>query len=159
ALSKRRAKARSILLRHRPQPQIVRALFRQRQADQPAAILRHKVNRLRSNKLRSQRQVAFILAVLIIDDHDHPPRLDLRHGLGHVRKHISAFHLHLSPSSLSTHPILRSSQKRTPPSQAASQLQFEIYSVASISKPQASSSASGIYFEFLFRRAHSRSLV
>src|SRR5260370_8869418 len=36
---------------------------------------------------------------------------------------------------------------------------FEIYSVDSISKPQASSSASGIYFEFLFRRAHSRSLV
>src|SRR5207302_6294778 len=33
------------------------------------------------------------------------------------------------------------------------------YSVDSISKPQASSSASGMYFEFLFRRAHSRSLV
>ncbi len=33
------------------------------------------------------------------------------------------------------------------------------YSVDSISKPQASSSGSGIYFEFLFRRAHSRSRV
>src|SRR6202034_3506863 len=33
------------------------------------------------------------------------------------------------------------------------------YSVDSISKPQASNSASGMYFEFLFRRAHSRSLV
>ena len=95
ALGKCRAKPRSILLRHRPQPQIVRAFFRQRQADQPAAILRHKVDRLGSNKLRSQRQVAFILAVLIIDDHDHPARLDLRHRLGHVSKHNSAFHLHL----------------------------------------------------------------
>src|SRR5271168_426658 len=38
-------------------------------------------------------------------------------------------------------------------------LQPDGYRVDSISKPQASSSASGMYFEFLFRRAHSRSLV
>ena len=33
------------------------------------------------------------------------------------------------------------------------------YNVDSISKPHASSSASGMYFEFLFRRAHSRKRV
>ena len=33
------------------------------------------------------------------------------------------------------------------------------YKVDSISKPQASSRGSGMYFEFLFRRAHSRSRV
>src|SRR5208337_2635345 len=33
------------------------------------------------------------------------------------------------------------------------------YNVDSISKPQASSRASGMYFEFLFRRAHSRRRV
>src|ERR1022692_611376 len=33
------------------------------------------------------------------------------------------------------------------------------YRVDSISKPQASSNGSGMYFEFLFRRAHSRSRV
>src|SRR5437667_583701 len=33
------------------------------------------------------------------------------------------------------------------------------YSVDSISKPQASSSGSGMYFEFLLRRAHSRKRV
>src|ERR1017187_6177198 len=33
------------------------------------------------------------------------------------------------------------------------------YNVDSISKPQASSSASGMYFEFLLRRAHSRKRV
>src|SRR5271163_4911459 len=38
-------------------------------------------------------------------------------------------------------------------------LQPDGYRVDSISNPQASSSASGMYFEFLFRRAHSRSLV
>src|SRR5271155_3380503 len=50
-------------------------------------------------------------------------------------------------------------KKKTPPSQAASHIQSEIYSVDSISNPQASNSASGMYFEFLFLRAHSRSLV
>src|SRR6185437_16555817 len=40
-----------------------------------------------------------------------------------------------------------------------SQVLRVIYRVDSISKPQASSNASGMYFEFLFRRAHSRSLV
>src|SRR5216684_7250701 len=34
-----------------------------------------------------------------------------------------------------------------------------LYSVDSISKPQASSRGSGMYLEFLFRRAHSRSRV
>src|SRR5438309_9366986 len=34
-----------------------------------------------------------------------------------------------------------------------------LYSVDSISKPQASSKGSGMYLEFLFRRAHSRSRV
>jgi hypothetical protein len=34
-----------------------------------------------------------------------------------------------------------------------------LYKVDSISKPQASSRGSGMYFEFLFRRAHSRSRV
>jgi len=34
-----------------------------------------------------------------------------------------------------------------------------LYRVDSISNPHASSSASGMYFEFLFRRAHSRKRV
>src|SRR5271163_2721713 len=34
-----------------------------------------------------------------------------------------------------------------------------VYNVDSISKPQASRRASGMYFEFLFRRAHSRRRV
>src|SRR5438270_7139740 len=40
-----------------------------------------------------------------------------------------------------------------------SRRQLELYSVDSISKPQASSKGSGMYFEFLLRRAHSRSRV
>lgn|GEM_PF-5982389 len=36
---------------------------------------------------------------------------------------------------------------------------LQTYKVDSISKPQASSNGSGMYLEFLFRRAHSRSRV
>src|SRR5258708_722141 len=49
-------------------------------------------------------------------------------------------------------------QKRRPPKMAACEL-FWSYSVDSISKPQASRSGSGMYLEFLFRRAHSRKRV
>src|SRR5438270_3997579 len=40
-----------------------------------------------------------------------------------------------------------------------SRRQLELYSVDSISKPQASSRGSGMYLEFLLRRAHSRKRV
>jgi hypothetical protein len=43
--------------------------------------------------------------------------------------------------------------------QATPGFKGRVYSVDSISKPQASSNGSGIYFEFLFFRAHSRNRV
>ena len=47
-----------------------------------------------------------------------------------------------------------------PPQKAAQKLDFVVsYRVDSISKPQASSKGSGMYLEFLFRRAHSRKRV
>src|ERR1700712_180950 len=48
---------------------------------------------------------------------------------------------------------------KTPPRRTAHCNLAQTYSVDSISNPQASNSASGMYFEFLFRRAHSRSRV
>src|SRR5580698_4125005 len=44
-------------------------------------------------------------------------------------------------------------------SSKAGLIEFPSYRVDSISKPQASSKGSGMYLEFLFRRAHSRSRV
>ena len=84
-LGKRGPEPRRILRRHRSQPQIIRALLGQRQADQPPPILRHKVDRFGSHVLRGQRQVAFILAVLVVDHHNHPPRVDLLHRPSHIR--------------------------------------------------------------------------
>src|SRR5580704_13934356 len=46
---------------------------------------RHKVDRLGSHVLRGQRQVALILAVLVVDHDNHPPRVDLLHRPRHIR--------------------------------------------------------------------------
>jgi hypothetical protein len=50
---------------------------------------------------------------------------------------------------------------KTPPEGGVTltHIEPEIYKVDSISKPHASRSASGMYLEFLFRRAHSRRRV
>ena len=49
----------------------------QRQADQPAAVRGHEVDRLRRRELRRHHQVALVLAVLAVADDDHPPAADL----------------------------------------------------------------------------------
>lgn len=54
---------------------------------------------------------------------------------------------------------VRQTQKRPPRRRPFSNCKLLAYRVDSISKPQASSKGSGMYFEFLFRRAHSRSRV
>ncbi len=86
-LCKGRPKTRSIVLRHRPQPQIVGSLLGQRQTDQSASKLRHEVDRLGSHELGRQGQVTFVLAVLVVDHDDHPPRLDLFDRLKNRSKH------------------------------------------------------------------------
>jgi hypothetical protein len=48
---------------------------RHRQADQPAAVTRHEVDRLRRDLRGGHRQVALVLAILVVDDHDHPAGL------------------------------------------------------------------------------------
>jgi hypothetical protein len=55
---------------------------------------------------------------------------------------------------------VNSTQEKGPLSAAHAWIvKLEFYSVDSISKPQASSRGSGMYFEFLLRRAHSRKRV
>ena len=65
------------------------------------------------------------------------------------------------PSDDTSENTLSPPNAKTPPEGGVfvSQEAILAYNVDSISKPQASSSASGIYFEFLFRRAHSRKRV
>ena len=59
------------------QAELVAALRRQREADQPAPLLGHEVDRLGRRELGGERQVALVLAVLVVADDDHPPGADL----------------------------------------------------------------------------------
>ncbi len=66
---------------HQVEPELVAALRRQRQADQPASLLRHEVDRLGRRELGGEDQVALVLAVLAVADHHHPAAPDLVEGL------------------------------------------------------------------------------
>ena len=72
-----RLERRLVLGRHQVEPELVAALRRQRQADQPAAVGRHEVDRLGRDELRRHREVALVLAVLVVADHDHAAGADL----------------------------------------------------------------------------------
>ena len=61
---------------HQRNLELVEPLGRHRQADQPAAVARHEIDGLRRDFLGGDRQVAFVLAVLIVDDDDHPAGAD-----------------------------------------------------------------------------------
>src|SRR6185312_9205373 len=67
----RRLERRLVLRRHQVEPELVAAVGRQREADQPAPLLRHEVDRLGRRELRRERQVALVLAVLVVADDDH----------------------------------------------------------------------------------------
>ena len=57
---------------HRLQAELVGALLGQRQADQPAAVAGHEVDRVGRRHLRRNDEVALILAVVVVDEDEHP---------------------------------------------------------------------------------------
>src|ERR1039457_81615 len=63
-----------VLLDHRVQIQLVAALLRQRDADEPAALAGHEVDRGRRDVLGREADGAFVLAILVVDD-DHEAAL------------------------------------------------------------------------------------
>ena len=56
---------------HQRDLELVEPLAGHRQADQPAAVRRHEVDRLGRHLLGGDRQVALVLAILVVDDDDH----------------------------------------------------------------------------------------
>ena len=74
------AEARRILLRHRKEPQVIGSFFSQRKADKPAPVAGHEVDGFGSDVLRRERQVAFVLAVFVVDNHHHAAGADFRNG-------------------------------------------------------------------------------
>ena len=59
---------------HLRQVELGEPLLGHRHADQAAAVLRHEVDRLGRDLLGRDRQVPFVLAILVVDDDDHLAR-------------------------------------------------------------------------------------
>ena len=72
---------RLVAARHRPQAELVAALGAERQADQPACLAGHEVDRLGRGELRGHHQVALVLPVLAIADDHHAPVADVRESV------------------------------------------------------------------------------
>ena len=68
----RRTHAGAVRARHRFEPQRIRALFGQREADEAPPVPRHEVDSVGRRHLCRDHEIAFVLAVLRVDQHDHP---------------------------------------------------------------------------------------
>src|SRR3546814_4871205 len=64
---------RVVVAHHRRQPELGAALAGERQAHQPTRMGDHEVDVGRLDQLGGHDQVALVLAVLVVDDHDHAP--------------------------------------------------------------------------------------
>ncbi len=56
---------------HQRQTQLLAALARERQADQAAPVTRHEVHVLGPHLGRGHDEIALVLAILVVEDHDH----------------------------------------------------------------------------------------
>ena len=56
---------------------MVEPFFGHGQADQAASVLGHEVDRFGSDLFRGEREIAFVFAILVVDDDDHSPGADL----------------------------------------------------------------------------------
>ena len=64
--------AGAVVAAHQLQAELVDPLLGQREADQAAAVLGHEVDRVGRRHLRGDDEVALILAVLVVDEDEHP---------------------------------------------------------------------------------------
>src|SRR5229473_2127634 len=89
-LSECGAVLRSVLGAHGTDAQVVEALLGHGEADQAASILGHEVDGFGSDLLGGERDVAFVLAVFVVDDDNHAAGADLLDGSGDVGKGLRA---------------------------------------------------------------------
>ncbi len=73
----RGAERRLVLVGHLAQAELLAPLGREAEADQPPPVGRHEVDRLGRDELRGDREVALVLAILVVDDDHEPARADL----------------------------------------------------------------------------------
>jgi hypothetical protein len=95
---------RLVLGRHQLQAEFVAALRRQSEADQPAPLLGHEVDRLGRRELGGEGQVTLVLAVLVVADDHHPSGADLLQRLFDARERphrVTSFSTYLASTSTS----------------------------------------------------------
>ena len=63
--------AASVVVDHRLQAERVRTFLGQRKADEAAPVPGHEIDRVRSRHLRRNDEIAFILAVVVVDENEH----------------------------------------------------------------------------------------
>ncbi|QYU65973.1 DNA polymerase I [Leptolyngbya sp. 15MV] len=63
----------AVVAAHQFELQLIAPRLGHRQADQPLAVGRHEVDRGGCGHLGGDHQVALVLAVLVVDQHEHPP--------------------------------------------------------------------------------------
>ena len=78
-----------VLLGHGRKIQLVRALTRERHADEAARVLGHEVDHLGRDSRGGADQVPFVLPILVVGDDDHLPVANVLYGVfdaaeGHV---------------------------------------------------------------------------
>jgi hypothetical protein len=78
----RGAVARAVALGHRRKLQTLAMLARQGQADQPAAMLGHEVDRRGRDMIGGDHQVTLVLAILVVDEDHHAACGQLGNQLG-----------------------------------------------------------------------------
>ena len=70
--------------RHGTNAQVVQPLFGHGQADQPAAVLGHEVDGFGSDFFCGQGEIAFVLAIFVVDDHNHAAGADFLDRGGNI---------------------------------------------------------------------------
>ena len=76
----RRVVARLVVGRHHRQPELGHALLGERQADEAPPLAGHEVDRLGGDQIGRHRQIALVLAILVVDQDDHAAGADRLDG-------------------------------------------------------------------------------
>src|SRR5208282_389803 len=93
-LAKSGAVLRGVFAAHGTQAEVIKAIFGHGEADQAASILGHEVDCFGSHLFRSEGEIAFVFAILVVDHDDHAAGADFFDCGGDVGKGGISSHGH-----------------------------------------------------------------